>query len=73
MGKKDPRIDAIIAKSADFAKPKPSVEPPQYFLAALRKDKKAWATSDATRDKRLETAVAWMAEGKTRLWKYSGI
>jgi uncharacterized protein YdeI (YjbR/CyaY-like superfamily) len=28
------------------------------------------AKQDETRKKRLETAVAWMAEGKTRNWKY---
>jgi uncharacterized protein YdeI (YjbR/CyaY-like superfamily) len=28
------------------------------------------AKSDATRTRRLETAVAWMAEGKSRNWKY---
>jgi uncharacterized protein YdhG (YjbR/CyaY superfamily) len=26
--------------------------------------------TDATRDKRLETAVQWMSEGKIRNWKY---
>jgi uncharacterized protein YdeI (YjbR/CyaY-like superfamily) len=28
------------------------------------------AKSDTTRDRRLETAVQWMAEGKSRNWKY---
>jgi uncharacterized protein YdeI (YjbR/CyaY-like superfamily) len=28
------------------------------------------AKTEATRNKRLETAVEWMAEGKTRNWKY---
>jgi uncharacterized protein YdeI (YjbR/CyaY-like superfamily) len=30
----------------------------------------AEARTDSTRQKRLETAVAWMAEGKIRNWKY---
>lgn len=30
------------------------------------------AKSEATKDKRLKTAIEWMAEGKTRLWKYQG-
>ena len=28
------------------------------------------AKTEATRNKRLETAIEWMAEGKTRNWKY---
>jgi len=28
------------------------------------------AKTDATRRRRLETAVEWMAEGKNRNWKY---
>jgi len=74
------------------AKPKgkQKLEVPDYFLTALKKSKKAqvmfegfnysnkkdyveWVTEakgEATRKRRLETAVAWMAEGKTRNWKY---
>ena len=63
---------------------------PDYFLKAIKKDKKAAATyekfspsckkeyiswiteakSDETRNKRMATAVEWMAEGKQRMWKY---
>jgi hypothetical protein len=63
---------------------------PDYFLAAVRKNKKALATfegfsysnkkeyvewvteakGEETLKQRLETAVAWMAEGKARNWKY---
>lgn len=75
--------------------PKPAGEKkklvvPQYFMAAVNKNKKAMATfdgfspskrkdyvewvteakTDETRDRRLKTAVAWMAEGKSRNWKY---
>jgi uncharacterized protein YdeI (YjbR/CyaY-like superfamily) len=63
---------------------------PDYFIAALKKNKKARATfesfsqshrneyvewiveakQEATRTKRLGTAIEWMAEGKPRNWKY---
>ena len=64
---------------------------PDYFLAALKKNKKALATFETfspshkreyvewiteakgedTRQRRLEQAVEWMAEGKSRHWKYA--
>jgi uncharacterized protein YdeI (YjbR/CyaY-like superfamily) len=70
---------------------RPAIEPPEYFLTALRKNRKAlaafegfppshrreyleWITEakgEETRRRRLETAIAWMAEGKARNWKYS--
>ncbi len=63
---------------------------PDYFLSALRRNKKAlmtfdgfsysnkkdyveWVTGarqEATRNSRLETAVAWMSKGRVRNWKY---
>lgn len=66
------------------------LEAPDYMLAAIRKNKKAWTTfsgfspsnkrdyvewiteakTETTRDKRLAQAIAWMAEGKPRNWKY---
>jgi len=66
------------------------VIPPDYFLKAVKKNKDAWSTyqnfspsckkeyimwvteakTDETRNKRLETTVEWMAEGKQRNWKY---
>jgi uncharacterized protein YdeI (YjbR/CyaY-like superfamily) len=69
--------------------PRP-VEVPQYFIDALRREKKAlaafqafppshkreyveWVTEakrEETRQRRLETAVAWIAKGKSRNWKY---
>ncbi|MDB5033592.1 MAG: hypothetical protein JWQ98_833 [Chlorobi bacterium] len=80
-------------KSPKRSKPKTGqreLDIPEYFSAALKKNKGAqttfdafnysnkkeyveWVTeakSDATRDKRLATAVEWMAEGKVRHWKY---
>lgn len=75
------------------AKPKPKKKPlevPDYFLAALKKNKKAaaafgkfspscqreyveWiveAKREETRSKRLATAIEWIAQGKSRNWKY---
>jgi len=71
-------------------KPKKALVVPDYFLAALRKNKEAlavfeafspshqreyveWVTDakqEATRAKRLAQAIEWMAEGKSRHWKY---
>ena len=74
--------------------PKPKVKKelvvPPYLVAALQKKKPAlttfenfsyshkkeyveWLTeakTEETRNRRLETAVAWLAEGKPRNWKY---
>lgn len=79
-------------KAPDRPKPKTKkpLAVPDYFLAALRKQKRAlvafqnlspscrreyieWivdAKRDDTRAKRLKTAVAWIAKGKSRNWKY---
>jgi hypothetical protein len=77
-------------KVSRAARPKPPVEVPPYMLAAIRKNKQAAAAFDAlppshqreyvewiteakgedTRQRRLDTAVAWIAEGKPRNWKY---
>ena len=79
------------APPAPKPKEKKELDVPDYFMAALKKNKKALATfqkfsysnrkdyvdwvteakSEATRARRLETAVEWMAEGKTRHWKYA--
>ena len=43
------------------------------FSYSNRKDYVEWVTEakrEATRDKRLATAIEWMAEGKPRNWKY---
>jgi hypothetical protein len=81
-----------IKKPADL-KPRsarPELMIPEYFRAALRKNKKAavtfegfsytnkkeyidWLTEarrEETRSQRLQTAIAWLAEGKVRNWKY---
>lgn len=80
---------AKVPARAKAAEKKELVVPPE-FLAAVKKNKKAFATfdafpyskkkdyvewfteakTDATRDKRLAQAIEWMAEGKSRHWKY---
>jgi len=69
---------------------KPDIVVPDYVSSALARNKKAkaafegfspshrreyveWITeakTEATRDKRLSTAIEWMSEGKSRNWKY---
>ncbi|EJN02077.1 YdeI/OmpD-associated family protein [Phyllobacterium sp. YR531] len=41
---------------------------------SFRKDYNSWigeAKTDATRNKRIEAAIEWIADGKSRFWKYS--
>ena len=79
----------IVAKRPPKRPKKPIAVPP-YFTAALKKNKKALATfegfspshqreylewiteakTEETRQRRLATAVEWMAEGKARNWRY---
>ncbi len=79
-------------KVAARPKTKKPLAIPTDFMAALRKNKKALATFEGfspshkreyvewvteakgedTRARRLATAVAWMADGKVRNWKYVG-
>jgi uncharacterized protein YdeI (YjbR/CyaY-like superfamily) len=43
------------------------------FSPSQKKEYITWfeeAKTDATREKRLETAMEWISEGKTRHWKY---
>jgi uncharacterized protein YdeI (YjbR/CyaY-like superfamily) len=45
----------------------------QNFSLSNKKDYVLWleeAKTEATRIKRLETTLEWLAEGKTRMWKY---
>ena len=77
------------------AKPRSKVKKelvaPDYFLAALKKNKKAlaafegfsysdkkeyveWITEakrEETRQRRMDTAIEWLAEGKSRNWNYA--
>ena len=78
-----------LKRKPKSATPKPVVVP-AVLRSALQKNKKAkigfdafppshkreyieWITeakTDATRDRRLEQAITWMADGKSRNWKY---
>ncbi len=45
----------------------------ENFAYSHKKEYLAWFTearTEETRNKRIETALEWMAEGKSRLWKY---
>jgi uncharacterized protein YdeI (YjbR/CyaY-like superfamily) len=70
--------------------PRKALPMPKDFAAAIKRDKRSQATFDAfspsnkrdyiewitdaktdeTRERRIETAVEWLAEGKARHWKY---
>jgi len=72
------------------SKEKKELKVPPYFMAAVKKNRKAFATFEAfpyskrkdyvewvteakgedTRARRLQTTVEWLAEGKSRNWKY---
>lgn len=74
----DPRVDAYVAAAAPFAQPIlkhlraavhagcPEVVESEYIEWI------ADAKGDATRTRRLAQAVQWIAEGKSRNWKYRG-
>ena len=87
------KLNAEGIPSPTRSKPKPKKTPltvPKDLAAALKANKKALATfdgfppsaqreyvdwiteakTDATRARRLATAVDWMSEGKRRMWKY---
>ena len=47
----------------------------QAFAPSHQREYIEWITeakTEATRDRRLETAMAWIAEAKGRNWKYGG-
>ena len=84
----------LNASGAKAAKPKPKAKQPpktpSVLLEALKRNERARATFDAfspshkreyvewitdaktddTRQRRLDTAIEWMSEGKSRMWKY---
>ena len=77
------------SRSKPKSAPKKLVIPP-YFKSAVQRSGKAWANfmgfspskqkeyvewiaeakTEETREKRMETAIEWMEEGKSRNWKY---
>jgi len=82
--------DGVKAPRAKPQGAKKELTVPDYFTAMLKKNKKALATfeafpyskkkdyvewlteakTDETRQRRLQTSVEWLAEGKSRNWKY---
>jgi len=75
--KKETAPKALIEMPADFAallggNPK-ALETYYNFSPSSKREYLEWivdAKTDATRLKRMETAVEWISEGKTRHWKY---
>jgi uncharacterized protein YdeI (YjbR/CyaY-like superfamily) len=88
--KKAVELNESGVKKPSIAQPKKKLIVPPYFLAALRKNKKAqaafenfsyshkkeyvnWITEakrEETREKRMNTAILWLAQGKPQNWKY---
>lgn len=69
--KKELEVPAVL--TAALKKNKKALATFEKFSHTNKKEYVDWineAKSDATRGKRLETAVEWMAEGKIRNWKY---
>jgi uncharacterized protein YdeI (YjbR/CyaY-like superfamily) len=82
--------DEGVKVAKEPKRPAPALRVPAALAAALKKNKKAhgafagfspsqkreyaeWITeakSDDTRARRLQTAIEWIADGKTRNWKY---
>ncbi len=63
----DPRLDSYIAKAAEFAKPILR-QPPSYRKEYIERITEA--KRDETRQERLATTLAWLADGEPRNWKY---
>jgi uncharacterized protein YdeI (YjbR/CyaY-like superfamily) len=58
---------------AALSKNKKANETFESFSTTNKREYADWiseAKTDETRDKRLATAIEWMTEGKTRMWKY---
>ena len=56
-----------------LAKNEAAAETFNNFPYSKKKDYVTWITeakAEATRDKRLATTIEWLAEGKSRMWKY---
>ena len=69
--KKDVEIPAAFMSAVK--KNKKALATFEGFTPSKKKEYVDWYTeakAEATRDKRLEQAVEWMAEGKSRNWKY---
>lgn len=68
-----PPMKAPAYMLAAIKKNKKALATFEGFGPSAKREYIEWVTeakTDATRDKRLETAVQWMSEGKIRNWKY---
>ncbi|MEO5589762.1 MAG: YdeI/OmpD-associated family protein [Gemmatimonadaceae bacterium] len=81
MSVSDPCVDANIEESANFAKPilhymRGVIHegcPDVALSPSHRREYVEWISepkTKPTRDKRLTTGLDWIAEGKSRNWKY---
>jgi uncharacterized protein YdeI (YjbR/CyaY-like superfamily) len=73
--KRAPRREAKVPKdlAAALGKNKKARATFDNFTRSNRREYVEWITearTEATRQRRLETAIEWMAEGKSRKWKY---
>lgn len=69
--KKDPEPPDYFLKA--LAKNKNALRTYEAFTPSNRREYIEWVTeakTEETRNRRLETAIAWMGEGKIRNWKY---
>ena len=70
---KKPEIPVPDYVSAALARNKKAKAAFDAFSPSHRREYLEWiieAKTEATRDKRLSTAIEWMSEGKSRNWKY---
>ncbi|MEO7794667.1 MAG: YdeI/OmpD-associated family protein [Thermoanaerobaculia bacterium] len=72
-----PKARAPIAMTTEFraalAKSRPAMTTYEAFPPSQQREYLEWITeakTEATRDKRIATSIEWLAEGKTRMWKY---
>jgi uncharacterized protein YdeI (YjbR/CyaY-like superfamily) len=70
-----PKAVGVPAAFAERLAANPSVKAVfEVKSASFQKEYNLWigeAKTDATRDKRIDEALAWIAEGKGRFWKYA--
>jgi uncharacterized protein YdeI (YjbR/CyaY-like superfamily) len=70
-----PKAAGVPAAFAERLAANPSVKAVfESKSASFQKEYNLWigeAKTDATRDKRIDEALAWIAEGKGRFWKYA--
>ncbi len=70
-----PKAVGVPAAFAERLAANPSVKAAfEAKSASFQKEYNLWiheAKTDATRDKRIDEALAWIAEGKGRFWKYA--